>query len=42
MIFSTTTNIDIDEELQNRFIILITKVDESREQTRAIDQKQRE
>ncbi|MGD2092638.1 MAG: CHC2 zinc finger domain-containing protein [Candidatus Aminicenantes bacterium] len=40
MIFSTTTNIDIDEELQNRCIILT--VDESREQTRAIHQKQRE
>ena len=40
MIFSTTTNIDIDEELQNRCIILT--VDESREQTRAIHQIQRE
>jgi DNA primase len=40
MIFSTTTNIDVDEELQNRCIILT--VDESREQTRAIHQKQRE
>ena len=40
MIFSTTTDIDIDEELQNRCIILT--VDESREQTRAIHQKQRE
>jgi DNA primase len=40
MIFSTTTHIDIDEELQNRCIILT--VDESREQTRAIHQKQRE
>jgi DNA primase len=40
MIFSTTTNIDIDEELQNRCIILT--VDESREQTRAIHQMQRE
>jgi DNA primase len=39
MIFSTTTNIDIDEELQNRCIILT--VDESREQTRAIHQMQR-
>jgi DNA primase len=40
MVFSATTNIDIDEELQNRCIILT--VDESREQTRAIHQKQRE
>jgi DNA primase len=40
MIFSTTTNIDVDEELQNRCIILT--VDESREQTRAIHQMQRE
>jgi len=40
MIFSTTTDIDIDEELQNRCIILT--VDESREQTRAIHQQQRE
>jgi DNA primase len=40
MIFSTTTHIDIDEELQNRCIILT--VDESREQTRAIHQMQRE
>jgi DNA primase len=40
MIFSTTTDIDIDEELQNRCIILT--VDESREQTRAIHQMQRE
>jgi len=40
MIFSTTTNIDIDEELQNRCIILT--VDESREQTKAIHQMQRE
>jgi len=39
MIFSTTTNIDIDEELQNRCIILT--VDESREQTKAIHQMQR-
>lgn len=40
MIFSTTTSIDIDEELQNRCIMLT--VDESREQTRAIHQMQRE
>jgi len=40
MIFSTTTNIDIDEELQNRCIILT--VDESREHTKAIHQMQRE
>jgi DNA primase len=40
MIFSTTTSIDIDEELQNRCIILT--VNESREQTRAIHQLQRE
>ncbi|MBF0548609.1 MAG: toprim domain-containing protein [Candidatus Riflebacteria bacterium] len=40
MIFVTTTNIDIDEELQNRCIML--SVDESREQTRAIHRIQRE
>jgi DNA primase catalytic core len=40
MIFVTTTNVDIDEELQNRCIML--SVDESREQTRAIHQMQRE
>jgi len=40
MIFSTTTNIDIDEELQNRCIVLT--VNESREQTRAIHKLQRE
>jgi len=40
MIFVTTTNIDIDPELQNRCIVLT--VDESREQTRAIHQRQRE
>jgi DNA primase len=39
MIFSATTSIEIDEELQNRCIILT--VDESREQTRAIHQQQR-
>ena len=40
MIFITTTNVDVDEELQNRCIMLT--VDESREQTRAIHQMQRE
>jgi hypothetical protein len=40
MIFSTTTSIEIDEELQNRCIILT--VNESREQTRAIHRQQRE
>ncbi|MBF0548866.1 MAG: hypothetical protein HQM08_30890 [Candidatus Riflebacteria bacterium] len=40
MIFVTTTNVDIDEELQNRCIVLT--VNESREQTRAIQQLQRE
>ncbi len=40
MIFSTTTSIDPDEELLNRCLIL--GVDESREQTKAIHQKQRE
>jgi hypothetical protein len=40
MVFSATTSIEIDEELQNRCIILT--VDESREQTRAIHQQQRE
>lgn len=40
MIFSTTTSIEIDEELQNRCIILT--VNESREQTRAIHKRQRE
>lgn len=40
MIFVTTTNDDIDEELQNRCIVL--SVNESREQTRAIHQLQRE
>jgi DNA primase len=39
MIFTTTTAIDIDEELLNRCIIL--SVDESREQTRAIHKAQR-
>ncbi len=40
MIMLTTTAIDIDEELMNRCIVLA--VDESREQTRAIHQLQRE
>ncbi|MBF0548528.1 MAG: DNA primase [Candidatus Riflebacteria bacterium] len=40
MLFVTTTNIDINEELQNRCIMLT--VDESREQTRAIHRLQRE
>lgn len=39
MIFTTTTAIDIDEELLNRCIIL--SVDESREQTQAIHRAQR-
>jgi DNA primase catalytic core len=39
MIFTTTTAIDIDEELLNRCLIL--SVDESREQTQAIHQAQR-
>ncbi|MDJ0766854.1 MAG: CHC2 zinc finger domain-containing protein [Myxococcota bacterium] len=40
MIFLTTTAIEIDEELQNRCIVLT--VDEDREQTRAIHKLQRE
>jgi DNA primase catalytic core len=40
MIFVTTTNVDIDEELQNRCIML--SVNESREQTRAIHVLQRQ
>ena len=40
MVFVTTTNIEIDPELQNRCIML--SVDESREQTRAIHRLQRE
>lgn len=40
MIFITTTSIDIDEELNNRCLIL--GVNESREQTRAIHRLQRE
>jgi hypothetical protein len=40
MLFMTTTAIDIDEELMNRCLVLA--VDEAREQTRAIHQRQRE
>jgi DNA primase len=40
MLFSTTTAIDIDEELMNRCLVL--SVDESREQTQAIHQAQRQ
>ena len=40
MIFVTTTKVDIDEELQNRCIVLT--VNESREQTQAIHRLQRE
>ena len=40
MIFLTTTAIDLDEELLNRCVVL--SVDEDREQTQAIHQKQRE
>lgn len=39
MLFLTTTAIDIDEELLNRCLVLT--IDESREQTRAIQQRQR-
>lgn len=39
MLFSTTTAIDLDEELLNRCLVL--SVDESREQTRAIHAQQR-
>lgn len=39
MLFLTTTAIDIDEELLNRCLVLT--INESREQTRAIQQKQR-
>lgn len=39
MLFSTTTAIDIDEELMNRCLVL--SVDESRDQTKAIHQAQR-
>jgi hypothetical protein len=40
MIFLTTTAIEVDEELLNRCIVLT--VDEDRDQTRAIHQRQRE
>ena len=40
MIFSTTTAIELDEELLNRCLVL--SVDESREQTRAIHRLQRQ
>lgn len=40
MLFSTTTAIDIDEELMNRCLVL--SVDESREQTKAIHAAQRQ
>lgn len=40
MIFLTTTSVEVDEELQNRCIILT--IDESREQTAAIHRMQRE
>ena len=40
MIFLTTTAIDVDEELMNRCIVLT--VDENREQTRAIHERQRQ
>ena len=39
MIFTTTTRIELDPELENRCLILV--VDEGREQTRAIHQMQR-
>jgi DNA primase len=39
-IFLTTTAVDVDEELLNRCLVL--SVDEEREQTRAIHQRQRE
>ena len=39
-IFLTTTAVDVDEELLNRCLVL--SVDEDREQTRAIHQRQRE
>ena len=39
-IFLTTTTIDVDEELLNRCVVL--SVDEEREQTRAIHERQRE
>lgn len=40
MIFTTTTRVEIDPELENRCLILV--VDEGREQTRAIHRMQRE
>ena len=40
MLFLTTTAIDVDEELLNRCLVL--SINESREQTRAIQQQQRE
>jgi DNA primase len=40
MIFLTTTAVDIDEELQNRCVVLT--IDEGREQTQAIHKLQRE
>ena len=40
MIFLTTTAIDVDEELMNRCIVLT--VDENRDQTRAIHERQRQ
>jgi len=40
MLFLTTTAIDIDDELQNRCLVLA--IDESREQTRLIHQRQRQ
>ncbi|HWU55043.1 MAG TPA: CHC2 zinc finger domain-containing protein, partial [Rhizomicrobium sp.] len=40
MLFLTTTAIDIDEELLNRCLVLT--IDESREQTRAIQMRQRQ
>ncbi len=40
MIFLTTTAMDVDEELLNRCLVLT--VDEGREQTRAIHERQRE
>jgi len=39
MLFLTTTAIDVDDELQNRCLVLA--IDESREQTRLIHQRQR-
>ena len=39
-IFFTTTEVDVDEELLNRCVV--SRVDEDREQTRAIHDRQRE